>query len=75
MESMRRLNLIKWVLINNYVCIGLGCNACVAKGNVIEDNSIIASYSKVTHELDSENAIYVGNKKVKENIEFTLIEK
>lgn len=72
-ETKERLNPFKPITIGNHVWIG--CNVCIAKGSIIKDNSIIASYSKVTHKLDSENAIYAGNKKVKDNIEFTWIER
>lgn len=72
-ETKERLNPSKPIHIGSHVWIG--CNTCIAKGSVIKDNSIIASYSKVTHELDSENAIYAGNRKVKDNVEFTWIER
>ena len=51
--------------------VWLGCRCIVLKGSVIPDGSIIAAGSTLTKALDKGNAIYCGNKAIKENISWS----
>ena len=61
-------NLPKPIHIGQHCWIG--CGSVILKGASLPNNTIIAAKSTVTKKLCEENAVYAGNKVVKENVTF-----
>lgn len=53
--------------------VWLGCRCIVLKGSKIPSGSLVAAGSTVTKALDKDNAIYNGNKVIRENITWSRV--
>lgn len=61
-----QINKDERITVGNHVWIG--CKSTVLKGSQIPDECVIAACSTVTKKLTETNAVYIDNKKIKENI-------
>lgn len=65
-NKSEQINKDENITVGNHVWIG--CKSTVLKGSNIPDECVIAACSIVTKKLTQNNAVYVSNKKIKENI-------
>lgn len=63
------INENKEISLGNHVWVCM--NVSILKGAKIPNNCVIGAGSVVTKELKNENSIYINNKEVKNNIEWT----
>lgn len=68
-QNNKYINLSKQIIVGNHILIS--CHSIILKDSDIENMIVLAAKSLVNKYLEQVNSIYVSNKLVKSNIEFS----